>query len=74
MENPLLLMFLIGLLLGLMFGMYIGSKKFRATINKMIKGKDHDEDDEDGEDETREDYETRNKHYHDGKYRGDRIR
>lgn len=49
MENPLLLMFLIGFILGTCFGMYLGSKKFRVTVNKMIKGKEHDDDGEDQE-------------------------
>lgn len=70
MENPLLLMFLLGFVLGTCFGMYFGNKKFRAMVNKMIRGKEHDEDEGDDKD-----YEEHDRRYGDGPYRNnDRTR
>jgi len=70
MDNPLVTWFIIGFLIGFMFGTYMGNKKFRQFVNKMIKGKPHDEDEGDDDEElTQQDYEKRNRHYRDGRYR-----
>jgi hypothetical protein len=73
MENPIVLWFFIGFLLGTMLGTYMGNKKFRIMINKMIRGKEKPEnDDEDSGDE--DDYNNKNRQYRDGPHRNDRMR
>ena len=46
MQNPFLLVFLLGLTIGIGFGMYVGSPKFRRAINGMFsRGGDDGDDD-----------------------------
>ncbi len=72
MENPLLLLFLIGFILGFCFGLFFGNKRFRKMVLGMLKTRNDDEEDEDREDDDRHDrYDDRNKTYRDGRYRSD---
>ncbi len=72
MENPLVTWFIIGFLLGFMFGTYMGNKKFRAYVNKMIRGREKSQDDDNIDEEDGDynrKYDRRNRNYRDGRNR-----
>ncbi len=49
MSNPYFLWFMIGLIVGMLTGVYVGNKKLRRAVNGMIKR--NDSEDEEYEDE-----------------------
>jgi len=51
MQNPFLLVFLLGTVVGMMFGLYIGNPKFRKIIKDMLSRGGDDDGDDDYEEE-----------------------